>query len=71
MRNGISAPSNQGAPPMNGRTGIPSPLWNSQSPVIGSQTNLSMPPPHVQQQQSSSSTSWNSTSIPHGFPATS
>ncbi|CAF4227957.1 unnamed protein product [Rotaria socialis] len=70
IRNGMSASSTQAALPMNGRTAIPSPLWNSQSPLIGSQTNLSMPPPHMQQQQPPSP-SWNNTSIPHGFPATS
>ncbi|CAF0948642.1 unnamed protein product [Rotaria sordida] len=70
IRNGISIPSTQTAPPINGRTAIPSPLWNSQSPLIGSQTTLSMPPPHIQQQQPPSP-SWNTTSIPHGFPATS
>lgn len=70
IRNGISAPpSTQSVPPMNGRTAIPSPLWNSQSPLIGPQTNLSMPPPHMQQQPPSPS--WNTSSIPHGFPATS
>ena len=50
---------------MNGRTAVPSPLWNSQSP----HTNLSMPPPHMQQQPPSPS--WNNSSVPHGFPATS
>jgi len=69
IRNGISAPPTQSVPPMNGRTAIPSPLWNSQSPHIGPQTNLSMPPPHMQQQPPSPS--WNNSSIPHGFPATS
>jgi hypothetical protein len=69
MRNGISAPPTQSVPPINGRTAIPSPLWNSQSPLIGPQTNLSMPPPHMQQQPPSPS--WNNSSIPHGFPATS
>lgn len=54
---------------MNGRTAIPSPLWNSQSPLIGSQNNLSMPPQHIQQQ--SPSPSWTNTSMPHGFPASS
>jgi hypothetical protein len=29
-----------------------------------------MPPPHIQQQQPPSP-SWNNSSIPHGFPATS
>ncbi|CAF4624580.1 unnamed protein product [Rotaria sp. Silwood1] len=43
--------------PMNGR-------WNSQSPSIG-------PPPHIQQQQQPQSPTWNTSSIPHGFPATS
>lgn len=71
MRNGISAPTNQSVAPINGRTGIPSPLWNSQSQIIGPQTSLSMPPPHIQQQQQPPSPSWNNSSIPHGFPATS
>ncbi|CAF1057456.1 unnamed protein product [Adineta ricciae] len=66
LRNGISAPPSQAAPSLNGRGAIPSPLWNSQYP----QTNLSMPPSHMQQQQPPSP-SWNNTSIPHGFPATS
>ncbi|CAF1569591.1 unnamed protein product, partial [Adineta steineri] len=35
------------------------------------QTNLSMPSSHIQQQQQPPSPSWNNTSIPHGFPATS
>ncbi|CAF4488841.1 unnamed protein product, partial [Rotaria magnacalcarata] len=50
--------SGNGVPtlPMNGR-------WNSQSPSMG-------PPPHIQQQPQSPT--WNTTSsIPHGFPATS
>jgi len=36
---------------------------------MGPQTNLSMPPPHMQQQPPSPS--WNNASIPHGFPSTS
>ena len=63
-------PPCQPTAPMNGRTGMASPLWNGQSQLIGSQTNLSLQPSHMQQQQQSS-TSWNSASIPHGFPATS
>jgi hypothetical protein len=70
IRNGISAPPTQSVPSINGRTAIPSPLWNSQSPLIGPPTSLSMPPPHIQQQQPPSP-SWNNSSIPHGFPATS
>ncbi len=70
MRNGMSAPSTQSVHSINGRTAIPSPLWNSQSPLIGPPTSLSMPPPHIQQQQPPSP-SWNNSSIPHGFPATS
>ena len=68
IRNGMGAPC-QPTAPMNGRTRMASPLWNSQSQMIGSQTNLSLQPSHMQQQQSS--TSWNSASMPHGFPATS
>ncbi|CAF3570440.1 unnamed protein product [Rotaria socialis] len=53
--------SGNGVPtlPMNGR-------WNSQSPSMG-------PPSHIQQQQQQpQSPTWNTTSsIPHGFPATS
>jgi hypothetical protein len=47
--------NNGSALPMNGR-------WNSQSPSIG-------PPPHMHQQPQSPT--WNTSSIPHGFPATS
>jgi hypothetical protein len=54
-------------PTQNIRTGngVPSlPMngrWNNQSPSMG-------PPPHLQQPQSPT---WNTSSIPHGFPATS